>query len=165
MLQLKGIGKLHPYIIKYENVLLPIPSQAYKINGRCEIIGEHLHKGIYDNVSGEVSSMRHRMRGKISELIENNNNIKIVIKIKKHKRVTDDENKNETIKKVLELVDFRKNKVKDGIMRSFYYNFTEHQLKKLLNQDTLKYITPNKFTMSSWHDSIFLKIDKKFYEI
>ena len=166
MLQLHGLNnKQHPYKIVNENALLPIPTHAFKFNGYCEYTGRLLAKEMFDNSNGSFFDLNETMYGRLREITEDNDTTKLVFRFKKHKKATDKENYSKTIKKMLEIIDFRQKKVKDSIMRSFYYNFTVPQLKKLLAEESLEYITPKRFHMGGFGDSLFLKLDKKYYEV
>lgn len=168
MLQLYGLNKQNPYQIKNENALLPIPSKAFKFNGHCEYTGRLILKEMLDTSSSEPGlgdMAEHLVNGRLREITEKDGETKLVFRFKKHKGVTDKKNYGKTIKRVLEMVDFRQEKVKQGIIRSFYYNFTVLQLKKLLAEESLEYIAPKRFHMGGFGDSLFLKINKKFYEV
>lgn len=157
-----------PFKIKKENILLPMPSATFKVNGRCDYIQSSKNEFIYtfndggDTEMGEIGTYRE---GRIREINTDKDKTQIIIRFKKFKKLTDDENKDETLKRLVEITDFRSDKIKNAIERSLLYNFSVSQLKKVASQKNLKFTQPKKFRRDGFGDSFFLKIDKKFYEV
>ena len=157
-----------PFKIKYENVLIPIPSATFKVNGRCEHISKTkkefiITTDIYDDPEiGEIGIYRE---GRIHEINTDKDKTQIVIRFKKFKKLTDDEHRDETLKRLVGITDFRSSKIRKAIEKSLLYNFSVSQLKEISTQKNLKFTQPPKFTRDGFGDSFFLKINKKYYEV
>lgn len=157
-----------PFKIKYENVLIPIPSAVFKVNGRCEYIStsekEYIHTTDADD-DAEIGQVGIFREGRIREINTDKDKTQIVIRFKKFKKLTDDEHKDETLKKLLEITDFRASKLKSAIEKSMFYNFTISQLEDMVAKKNLKFTQPPQFVRDGFGDSFFLKINKKYYEV
>ena len=106
---------------------------------------------------------KDKLLRKIPEL--GHKNVHVGLQLAHFKKLTDDEHKDETLKKLLEITDFRASKLKSAIEKSMFYNFTISQLEDMVAKKNLKFTQPPQFVRDGFGDSFFLKINKKYYEV